>query len=226
MLSIAGLCLGFAAMPATAADIPVAPGNVISTVDTFTWTGAYIGIHAGSAWGSSTWSDPVTGFSSALPSSSGYAIGGGVGYNFQRGYGVLGCETDFTWLSVNSSTADGSGDNLNMRVNFSATFTGRAGLAFERLLVYGKAGVALAHNSSTVTDAFANVATSDALRVGWTAGAGVEYAISRNWSAKIEYDYLGFGTVSQTPTGPVLVTDALDIDLKLQELKAGFNLRF
>jgi outer membrane immunogenic protein len=31
-------------------------------------------------------------------------------------------------------------------------------------------------------------------RVGWTAGAGVERKFSLNWSGKLEYLYMDFGT--------------------------------
>ena len=38
-------------------------------------------------------------------------------------------------------------------------------------------------------------------RIGWTAGAGVEWAFTPEWSVKLEYNYYGFGTKS------VLFTD-------------------
>ncbi|MGC1557609.1 MAG: outer membrane beta-barrel protein, partial [Methylovirgula sp.] len=33
-------------------------------------------------------------------------------------------------------------------------------------------------------------------RTGWTAGAGVEYAIDNNWSIRAEYRYTDFGRVN------------------------------
>ena len=42
-------------------------------------------------------------------------------------------------------------------------------------------------------------------RIGWTAGAGVEWAFTPEWSVKLEYDYYGFGTKSvllKTPRSP------------------------
>jgi hypothetical protein len=34
----------------------------------------------------------------------------------------------------------------------------------------------------------------DHTRVGWTVGTGVEWAFWNDWSAKLEYDYMNFGT--------------------------------
>jgi len=49
----------------------------------------------------------------------------------------------------------------------SATIiTGKLGVAFDRVLLYGKAGVAFAHDTDTITDPFGNTATIDQLRIG------------------------------------------------------------
>jgi outer membrane immunogenic protein len=69
-------------------------------------------------------------------------------------------------------------------------------------------------------------ATTTFNRTGWTAGAGVEYALAQNWTAKLEYDYLGFGSESEnlsTPTPTVYPTSA---SLNVQEVKAGINYKF
>ncbi len=63
-------------------------------------------------------------------------------------------------------------------------------------------------------------------RTGWTAGAGIEYGITRNLSAKVEYDFLGFGSQAlnfATPTTPLYTSNA---NLNVHEVKAGLNLRF
>jgi outer membrane immunogenic protein len=58
-------------------------------------------------------------------------------------------------------------------------------------------------------------------------GAGIEYAFSGPWSAKLEYDYVGLGTrnltfVSVAP--PFKFTE--DVRQNLQEVKFGINYRF
>jgi len=104
--------------------------------------------------------------------------------------------------------------------------TGRIGAAFDRLLVYGKGGVAFAHDINTLNDIAACMASTDLNRVGWTAGAGLEYAFNQNWTARIEYDYLGFGFETlnlPTPTFPAYSSSA---SLNVQEVKAGINFKF
>jgi outer membrane immunogenic protein len=33
-------------------------------------------------------------------------------------------------------------------------------------------------------------------RTGWAAGAGIEWGITQNWTARVEYLYLDFGTAT------------------------------
>ena len=104
--------------------------------------------------------------------------------------------------------------------------TGRIGAAFDRLLVYGKGGLAIARNKDSFTDLSLNTSSTTLTRTGWTAGAGLEYALNRNWSVRLEYDYLGFGSKQlnfATPAlGPVTPTASLNV----QEIKAGLNFKF
>jgi outer membrane autotransporter protein len=93
-------------------------------------------------------------------------------------------------------------------------------------LIYGKGGAAFARDRSTFTDLAGNGAHSAFTRTGWTAGVGLEYGITANWSAKIEYDYLSFGSqplnfMTATPT-----TYASSASLNAQEIKAGINFSF
>ena len=115
---------------------------------------------------------------------------------------------------------------INTETEWTSTATARIGAAFDRLLVYGKGGVAFAHDLSSLNDIAGGNASTNLTRVGWTAGAGLEYALGSNWSAKIEYDYLGFGSEAlnlPTPTFPAYSSSA---SLNVQEVKAGLNFRF
>jgi len=105
----------------------------------------------------------------------------------------------------------------------TATLTGRAGIAFGPLAGYGKGGVAWAHDRySTNFYTFpASVELTDT-RIGWTAGAGVEYAFAPQWSAKLEYNYMDFGTKSVS-FAPGTSTD---IDQQVHAVKLGVNYKF
>jgi outer membrane immunogenic protein len=65
-------------------------------------------------------------------------------------------------------------------------------------------------------------------RSGWTAGGGIEYALPRNWSAKLEYDFMEFGTerllFNLAPVAPPLIH--FDARQRVQVLKFGLNYRF
>ena len=204
--------------PAPAAPIAYAP-------PVYNWSGFYVGGNIGSGFANSLWSDPFNGATNSF-SKNGFIGGGQIGANVQFNWLVLGVEGDFDWTGLKGSGADSVGNAINTETEWTSTATGRIGAAFDRLLVYGKGGVAFAHDISALNDIAGGTASTNLTRVGWTAGAGLEYAFSRNWSAKIEYDYLGFGSEAlnlPTPTFPAYSSNA---SLNVQEIKAGINFKF
>jgi outer membrane immunogenic protein len=225
----AGTGLSLSAM---AADLPVrvAPPTVppvayVSPV--YNWSGFYVGGHLGGGFADSSWSDPFTGANDTF-NKLGFLGGGQVGANLQFNALVLGVEGDFSWtgLGLKGSGTGSIGNTIATTTNWTSTVTGRVGAAFDRLLVYGKGGVAFAQDNSSLTDLGGNNSSTTFMRTGWTAGAGLEYGLSQNWSAKIEYDYLGFGSKAlnfSTPLQPAYTTNA---NLNVQEVKAGLNFRF
>jgi outer membrane immunogenic protein len=203
--------------PALVPPIPYAP-------QIYNWTGIYVGGHIGGGFVGSSWSDPIAGGSDTF-NNLGFLGGGQIGANAQFNRLVAGLEGDFSWMNLSNGSTDSIGEKVNTNVQWTSTATGRIGAAFDRLLVYGKGGLALAQDKSSLTNLSGSAASFSFLRTGWTAGAGLEYALSDNWSAKIEYDYLGFGPQSMnftTPTGSVSTSASLNV----QEVKAGVNFRF
>jgi opacity protein-like surface antigen len=79
--------------------------------------------------------------------------------------------------------------------------------------------------------------SANASRWGWTVGTGFEYALSKNVSAFVEYDYLSFtdsvrfnclSVVSDNP-GPNCGNagrTVFDMDQHINQIKLGLNLRF
>ena len=68
-------------------------------------------------------------------------------------------------------------------------------------------------------------------RTGVMFGAGVEYAFTPNWSAKIEYNYIDFDVESYAFPISVLgvavpITAGVDVDQRQHLIKAGINYRF
>ncbi|ARN83889.1 TonB-dependent siderophore receptor [Methylocystis bryophila] len=109
----------------------------------------------------------------------------------------------------------------------------RAGYAFGRLLPYATGGVAFGTFKSdaqlfgTDLDGLTNFAASGAAsttRVGWTAGAGVEYAVNNHWSLRAEYRYSDFGHLGiSTDPSAVGAVFALDRHLDQQQVQVGFS---
>ena len=123
----------------------------------------------------------------------------------------------------------GDGASFKETTDFLGTATARAGYAWDRWLVYGKGGAAWAGDRYSATGTFLGVPFDfEGLetRLGWTAGAGIEWAFSNNWSLKLEYDYYGFGTRSVTFTDNVSGTiGTLDVKQNIQVILLGVNFR-
>jgi outer membrane immunogenic protein len=118
--------------------------------------------------------------------------------------------------------------NLTRRTNgqWLSTVTGRLGIAADRWLLFGRGGIAIAGLSDSVTDPNLNVeSTGFQPQVGWTAGVGLEYAFEFNWTARLEYDFIGFGSRNVTFNGPLgTVTSRVDVDF--QRVTGAINYRF
>jgi outer membrane immunogenic protein len=232
-----------------AAGFPV-KGGYVEPPRPFSWSGFYLGVHGGYGWGSSNWTVndttlPVGFASTANPRSRGFLGGIQGGANHQFGNWVAGIEADFSLIDADATSTDplfaggvptGASMTAHSQIDWLATFTGRFGYAFDRSLLYVKGGVAgaefkdnySAHSLASAGDFF-DGGTQSNTRVGWTAGAGFEYALLNNWTARIEYNYLDFGSKDETfvftdSTGSIGFNQS--IERKLQLVKLGINYKF
>jgi outer membrane immunogenic protein len=213
---------------AQAADLPIRPvpapvAPVVYAPPVYNWSGFYIGGNVGGGFANSSWTDSFTGANDTF-SKDGFIGGGQIGANVQFNWLVLGVEGDFDWTGLKGSGTDSNGNTINTNTQWTSTVTGRVGAAFDRLLVYGKGGVAFANDESSVNTLSGVSASTTFTRTGWTAGAGLEYALAQNWTAKIEYDYLGFGSETLDLSLPTVPNPTAS--LNVQEVKAGINFKF
>jgi outer membrane immunogenic protein len=225
---------------AKAADMPIkVPTYRPASPEVFSWSGFYIGGHLGYGSSSNEWVivDPaVTPFGIGSATINGALGGVQVGVNWQTGPVVLGVEADFSWADMSGETcglAIGTGSFLCLsKVERFGTIAGRIGGAFDRTLLYLKAGGAWVHDTQTESFIGPGVQqpfTASKSKWGWTAGAGVEYALTRNWSAKVEYDFLLFDTEPYLLTfaqNGISATTTADIKQRIHTVKLGFNYRF
>ena len=223
--AIAAACFAASALSAQAADMPRAnpvPYYKASEAP-FTWTGFYFGVNGGYGWGRSSWSDPAFGADSGSFNTTGALFGGQLGYNWQTGQLVLGIETDADWANIKGSTAglggvcvaDGGG-LCQTKQDWFGTTRGRIGYAFGRFMPYVTGGVAYG-------DIIASQTTGDATQTkfGWSAGGGLEYALTRNWSAKAEYLHLDLGTATLFSAASGAST--LSVPVTNDLVRAGIN---
>jgi opacity protein-like surface antigen len=209
---------------ALAADMPVKARQAPMVAPVYDWSGLYVGAHIGGAWSNSTLTDSNTG-TSWNPGGTGFIGGLQMGYNFQAGHFLLGVEGDFDWTTF-AGTSDPVATPLGIlqasaSKNWISTVAARFGITSDRLLLYSKIGGGWAHSSAALS--IVNVGAIWAgshTDGGWLVGAGMEYAFASNWTAKLEYNYIGLSN-STTSTPPVV-----DVRHDIQMLKVGANYQF
>jgi outer membrane immunogenic protein len=230
-------------MPVKAPPAPVVPA--------YNWTGFYIGGEFGGGWASETvtvvtQTSATPGFPVGFSSSrdlSGFLGGINAGFNYQIDQFVVGIDGDYTWADLtgsSSSVSPTTGDvaTHSDKINWIATVTGRLGVVFNNdWLLYGKAGWAWAgwqDNTSTFNPTqttLLNTLNSSATREGWTAGVGLEWGFAPGWSAKVEYDYIGFDQTTHSDTEVNAATGAVSFPLRsatsnLSMVKGGIMYHF
>jgi len=226
LAAVSAVALGSVAF---AADLPDTKGAPVYAPPppVFSWTGAYVGGQVGYAWGTTTTSSFITaapGVRVAGPShdNSGVVGGGHVGYNYQISQFILGVEGDVNGADYTGNGLDLLGFSLSHRTAVDGSMRGRAGVAFDRILIYGTGGVAFA----SIRNSVGGLDTQTVGRVGWTAGGGVEYAIDNNWSVRAEYRYTDYGHYNLdllNTTGGFVSDRFHDKDNRVQ---AGFSYKF
>jgi outer membrane autotransporter protein len=194
------------------------------------WTGFYIGVNGGGAWDTTGGHNTNCGTActSAETTITGPLGGGQAGYNYQFGALVVGAEVDFSGSSLHGSypAADGV-DTLTSSVNFIGTATGKLGATIGGLLIYGKGGAAWTHTSHGDYNApEAATFSTDFWQMGWTAGAGIEYALTPNWSIKVEYDAIGTPDKSTTFNSSSGLFFTASMNQFINAVIAGINYRF
>jgi outer membrane immunogenic protein len=208
---------------AAAADLrPRTYAPAPAMVSAFNWTGFYAGVHGG--FGSGNVDD------GGSLDVDGWFGGGQIGYNWQAPGSpwVLGLEVDSAFAGIDgseSATAGGLTATVSSEINYFGTARVRAGYAINNVLVYGTGGLAWANNEVKLTLAGGGASASisdEQMHVGYAVGGGLEWAFAPQWSAKVEYLYLGLG--SQTYFGNI--AGGFDADLNAHTVKVGLNYRF
>ncbi len=138
---------------------------------------------------------------------------------------MLGLEGQATWSNMaNRFTFSQQGfvSQASERNPWSGDLSARGGIAFDRGLLYAKAGAAAGRFDFSDMDGFGNAFQGSATRMGLLPGGGVEYAFAPNWSAKLEYDHVGYLS-RNVPLGPQASTSE---SATTNTVKVGINYFF
>ena len=224
--------VGLAAIGSARAADPVPAARFLAAAPNyFDWTGVYLGLAFGPAFGKGKTDD-----TSGLGGSGGFnlrggLIGGTVGANWQGGRWVIGVEGDVSYstLTGNPVALAPITNITSLREKWLGTARVRwGGMPIDYLFTYVTGGVAVAGVEATVDFTPSGnpvTATSKQFRTGWTAGAGVEGAIGRNTSVKLEYLYVALDNpVYGFTSPPGFPINSSHFPLNAHVLRIGANL--
>lgn len=192
-------CPAFAQGPTDSDKVPV-----VSASNTYDWSGLYAGAVAGYGWGSSEHCDGTPGATSTVcdPSFPKFDLSGAtggitVGYNIQRDRWVFGAEADYSVADITGSSFStarfgcGRGSTCSTEIQAYGTVRGRIGYAFDRVLPYVTAGVAISRLHASIGNATPVASSDTETAVSLTAGGGIEVGLLQRLSLKVGYLYVG-----------------------------------
>ena len=211
---------------ATAADAPprTLPEKAINA--RFDWSGWYFGGHTAYDYGNAktTLSDPQPRRSTSWFANFNGGVQIGYAYSLPARF-VLGLEADVSFPNFfkgddQVSSLKATRGNVAERMDCVGTVRGRLGYAFDRWLLFGTGGFAWSLTRYSQQPGLTD-SEDDVLRVrsGWTVGAGVELAITPDWTARLEYGYDRFGKVTAVFPSATDVESATDA----HSVRLGFN---
>jgi outer membrane immunogenic protein len=219
----------------------------------FSWTGTYVGGNLGGAWGTfglnPITTNNLTGVVTApggVSATNNSIIGGlQVGYNWQVGQWVLGVEQDVQFTGLKQTMAFTgpagffvAGDAMSVKTDYLSATRAKLGMAWDRYLLYVAGG--LETGEFDVTSAYVSrgaggspalgFTDSNKFHIGYTVGAGIDYAVTNNVSLGVEYRYFDVGTETYnlgafTPAGGAAQTVTNTVGLKASEVTGRLNIK-
>jgi len=256
--------MALAGSAAFAADIPyrAPPPVYVPPPPIFSWTGFYLGGQIGYAWArdSGSINNP---FPNTIPAIVGTAaalgvfvpntiffpftlnpqglIGGAhVGYNLQFGQWVVGLEGSVDGTTLSETVFAGGVcplfcGNITTRSGIQGSIRARAGIAFDRVLIYATGGGAFAgiknfYNTNITAPPIPGVGplfdSVSKTRSGWTVGGGIEYAVTNNWSVGAEYRYSDFGSYNDFSAIALFPGSFIRHHITENQVQARFSYKF
>jgi len=190
------------------------------------WEGFYAGLNAGGLWQTTNTSITENNTFGGFNGQGGGFIGGAqAGYNYLVGPVLLGGEVDFQGSTLTQSISGGAGPSLigaTSAIPWFSTFRGRAGYPLGSFMPYVTGGAVWGHQSLSGFDSISGPFSASNNFWTWTVGGGVESKLTDQWSAKLEYLYMG------TPDTPLSTpaTTSINEHSVGNLLRVGLNYKF
>jgi opacity protein-like surface antigen len=223
--------------------------SILNTLD-YSWPGLYIGGNLG--YGTNSQISYIVPESEAAESAttlpnnlqvqnSGFIGGGQIGYNWQKNKIIAGLEGDIDYAHLSGASGITSSINsvttsLTNSIHWLGTLRARLGtLVSNQALVYLTAGPALGEMDRAFDErildsscelGWCSSGNNTSTQLGWTAGAGIEYAMNSHASIKAEYLYLDLGNMSSDTIGESVIGSAIyQINSRFNSntFRLGFN---
>jgi outer membrane immunogenic protein len=215
---------------------------VVAETSDYDWTGAYAGANLGVIWTGSHLTSSQPNYLSGTDGYSKNLDATDVDPGFQFGYlhmldphWVVGGEADFTYPATNSqyTVTNGTGtayDQFNVRNNLQGSLRLRAGYAIDRFLPFVTAGVSWASMGLYYNNESNNAYSKTTAQTGWVLGAGLEYGVLENLTARLEYLYTDYGSALNMNVPDVASVDqtgsSAHADMSTNVFRAAVNYRF
>ncbi|WP_119273095.1 outer membrane protein [Taklimakanibacter deserti] len=214
--------------------------DIIEPPTVYDWTGPYIGLQGGYAWGENDasadenvivpLSDDVTlnGDEGSIDI-DGFVGGAHAGFNWQADSLVLGLEGDIEYADMDGNTdvVDGLGfkvGEITQEIDWLGSLRLRAGFAADRALFYATGGLAVGGVKLALEDGGGDeFADEKKTKWGWTVGGGIEYAFTDDFSARIEYRYTDLGKIE---AGDADEGGDGEVDTAFHAVRAGLSWHF
>ncbi len=242
LLASAALCA--VASTALAADLPTMKGPPPAPAPApFSWTGFDVGLQGGYGWGAESDDLSFTPIDITADHFTANSLFGGahIGYDQQFGSLVVGALAELDGFDLHGSkTATSPGDGgaicnfegctvaLSFHNTWQAFLLARAGIAFDRWLVYVTGGLALGDDreSATITQTFGGgtlwSGSQTQTLTGGAIGLGAEYAFDAHWRLGAEWRYVDFPEASGFSADGVAYKAGFSENLALVSLSYGF----
>jgi outer membrane immunogenic protein len=191
----------------------------------YNWSGYYVGGNLGAGVGRMEFTATMPGLTTSTSDEiRGFVGGGQGGFNWQSGPLVAGIEADLQF-SHQQNGVNVAGLQITNSLNYLSTLRGRIGYAMDEWLFYVTGGGGYGSTQATLNVGGVGFFSESDFQPLWVVGVGVETQIWDRWTGRIEYLYLGSGSISNTfavPGGTLAVTKTVHDNI----IRTGLNYHF